>query len=152
MFMNINRIIKRRISLIAPLLALGLVAYLAVYVLPDYKERSIRSKVNEALGAGLSGKSTVHEVCQSEPDTNFNEWKGYRYVTSGYVSEVIIGGTCREAYVELTTQNTGARRALVVDFVGKYQPSTGEFSWSCTRFRGDARYLPENCREDSPFM
>jgi len=149
--MKINRNKSRGMSLIIPMITFGIIASLALFAVPNFRDHSIRIKVDEALFASNSGKTVVSQACRENPEANIAKYDANMFIDTNYVAELIIGGSCEQAYLELTTRNTGARVAPVVDIVGVFEQSTGQFQWSCTRFRGEFKHLPETCQEDSPF-
>ena len=135
-------------TLIELMIVIAIIAILLALALPAYQDYTIRAKVGEGLSVAAAAKLAVAETCTTNPNTTpSNSAVGYPTgVTSNYVSNVVIGGTCNAPTVTVTTANTGASTDPVLVLTGNYTSNSGRISWTCASSAGLPQHVPATCR------
>jgi len=149
--------VSKGFTLIELMIVIAIIAILLALALPAYQDYTIRAKVGEALSVAASAKLAVSETCQSDPDlvqcgggtaggSLDNQCSGYGdYGGSEYIPAdgILISGTCDDAEINITTQNTGATVSLRLDGDDTAQ---GRFQWDCVQTAGLSQHVPSTCR------
>ena len=147
-FMNTSsRTAQQGFTLIELMIVIAIMAIVLMLAIPAYQDYAVRAKITESLSVAASAKTSVTEACQTNPlEPPSNAASGYNFEASEYVASVVIGGTCAQPTVVLTTQNTGASPAPVVVLSGNFEPGDGRYAWTCTRTVGLNNMVPSRCR------
>ena len=139
-------------TLIELMIVIAILAILMAIAIPAYQDFTVRAKVSEAVSVAAAAKIAVAETCQSNPNAPITTTStGYNFTagttTTDYVSGVVLGGTCAAPTIALTTQNTGATTAVVLQYAGTFTAGASQFIWNCTTTGGELKYVPQDCRQ-----
>jgi prepilin-type N-terminal cleavage/methylation domain-containing protein len=153
---NMKRVSKG-FTLIELMIVIAIIAILLALALPAYQDYAVRAKVGEGLSVAASAKLAVSETCQAEPNLTDidNGIVGYPdAVTSKYVASILVDGTCTQATIDITTQDTGATEAggsadPAMQLRGNPVAGGGAWQWACFLAGGDTRHVPNTCRAAS---
>lgn len=134
-------------TLMEMMIVVAIIAIIVMLAIPAYQDYSIRAKISESLAVAAAAKTAITETCQINPlTTPSNSAAGYSFTASNYVATVIIGGTCTEPTVQMTTKDTGATPAPVLLLTGNFSAGAGRYDWTCTRQVGTNNLVPSRCR------
>jgi len=129
------------------MIVVAILAIIVMLAVPAYQDYAIRTKISESLSVAAAAKTSVSEACQTNPlVAPTNVTVGYEFDSSNYVESVVVGGTCTEPTVLMTTRNTGASPAPVLQLTGNFAESSGRYDWNCTRTVGNNNLVPSRCR------
>ena len=139
--------LKTGFTLLELMIVVAILAIIVMLAVPAYMDYSTRAKVSESLSVAAAAKTSVSEACQTNPLVDpTNSSVGYSFSASNYVESIEVGGTCTEPTVIMTTKNTGASPAPVLQLTGNYEETAGRFNWNCTRTVGNNNLVPSRCR------
>ncbi len=150
---NMKRV-SQGFTLIELMIVIAIIAILLALALPAYQDYTIRAKVGEALSVGAGAKLAISETCQSNPDAviafGAASTTGYVFTagsdTDDYIASMAVTGTdCDNPSFTITTQNTGADTAPVLELTAD-STADGQFQWDCQNTAGEARHVPTSCR------
>jgi len=129
------------------MIVVAILAIIVMLAVPAYQDYSTRTKVSESLSIAAAAKTSVSEACQTNPlVAPTNATVGYAFNPSNYVESVVVGGTCTEPTVLMTTKDTGATPAPVLQLTGNFEAGAGRYNWNCTRTVGSSNLVPSRCR------
>ena len=68
-------------------------------------------------------------------------------LTTEYIDEIRIVGTCAEPVIRITTQDTGTNGyEPILDLTGDLASNAGQTNWTCSSSNTPTHLLPSNCR------
>ena len=134
-------------TLMELMIVVAIIAIIVMLAVPAYQDYSTRAKISESLYVAAAAKTSVSEACQTNPlVAPSNSTVGYSYTQSTYVESVVVGGTCTEPTVQMTTKDTGETPAPVLTLTGNFEDGAGRYKWTCTRTVGTNNLVPSSCR------
>ena len=138
----------RGFTLIELMIVIAIIAILVSLALPAYQDYTIRTKVSEGLSLSAVAKLAVTETCMTDSSiTPSNATTGYSLDSTQYVESIVISNTCEEPWIVIRTINTGADTNVVMSLDGYIEEGTGRVQWNCHRVAGEARHIPQSCRD-----
>jgi type IV pilus assembly protein PilA len=137
-------------TLIELMIVVAIIAILSAIALPAYQDYSVRTKVTEAVAVASGAKLAVTEAAVSQGGLANVTLDGTAYIfnpsasTNAYIASVDISpGT---GIVTVTTKNTGADVAPILEFIPIQASINDHLQWRCTFSAGLAKHVPANCR------
>ena len=136
-------------SLIELMIVIAIISVLVSLALPAYQDFTIRTRVSEGLSVAGSARLAVAETCMTDSSiVPTNATTGYAFQSSKYVSSIVIRHTCAEPWIIVRTANTGAATDVVFSLDGYLSPGSGRVEWNCHKVAGQARHIPQSCRDN----
>lgn len=134
-------------TLMELMIVVAIIAIIVMLAIPAYQDYATRAKISESLAVAAAAKTAITETCQVNPLTvPSNSAAGYSFTASDYVDTIIIGGSCNEPTVQMTTKDTGALPSPVLLLTGNFSAGAGRYDWTCTRQVGTNNLVPSRCR------
>ena len=139
---------QKGFTLIELMIVVAIIGILAAIALPAYQDYTIRAKVSEALVLGSEAKTAVAETAAALGGlgnvTAANT--GYTFPAAGtqYVASIAI--TDATGVVTITTQNTGATTAPILELTPTQATNESPITWACGTSAGLDKHVPANCR------
>ena len=139
---------QKGFTLIELMIVVAIIGILAAIALPAYQDYTIRSKVSEGVTLASEAKTAVAETAASlgglDEITATNT--GYTFPEDGtnYVASIVIEAGTGD--ITVTTQNTGASEAPILELRPVQENPEDPITWTCVRTAGLDKHVPANCR------
>jgi len=142
------RLVCRGFTLIELMIVIAIIAIIMTLALPVYSNYTVRAKIAESMSLANSVKVTVAATCHENPtlaDID-NEAVGYAFGVTEYVQDIQVHGSCLNAVITITTQNTGQSPAPVLSLTGRIESESSVIPWTCSSDNTPNHLLPTACR------
>lgn len=140
---------EKSVPLMVSLAALAVVAVIAAFAIPAWRNHQVSERLDEALRAGEAAKLVVMEATTvrgglnrlKAGDLNFNAAASL----NAYTAKIDISESGR---ITIVTQNTGATPDPVFLLTPLDNSANGggaTLSWSCDIIAGNSQWMPTRC-------